>query len=190
MRTGPCGQRRRSANGASQVFREDVEAARPERQRCDACDGREWQRPVKMREQGTTARRLVFERRLKAGLVDRHQEQIVLPGEMPRSGLAHLCGGREMDEAVGVIDRRAVEAADPLGLLPQGTGDNLVDQRHGDEMSWKRRERRTDVRPPIAIGWKKRPKAGNSRGTGIYTVQKAAKGKFSLPAYPRWDGGE
>ena len=59
------------------------------------------------------------QRRPERVRVDRDQNEVPLPGEMPRRGLLHLLGGGKMNEPVGEIDRRAGEGAGALGLAPQ-----------------------------------------------------------------------
>ncbi len=63
-------------------------------------------------------------------VIDRDEEQVVLPGEVPGRRLGDLCGRREVDEAVLMIDRGAREPARGLGLAPQRARTDLVDERH------------------------------------------------------------
>ena len=48
-----------------------------------------------------------------------------MPGEMPLRGLRHLRGGREMDEAVLKVDRRAAEAPAASALAQSVAGQIL-----------------------------------------------------------------
>ena len=92
--------------------------SRTERQRHDRAHRRHRQAAVEMRKERAAARRLPAELLAERLGVDRDEEKVAMPGEMPRRRLAHLLGGGEMDVAVGEVDRRAVEAAGLLGLPP------------------------------------------------------------------------
>jgi len=69
-----------------------VAAVRAQGERPDPDDGRKIERGVKMREQGAAARPFPFQGPAQPVAVDGGKEQVVLPGEMFRCGLAHLRG--------------------------------------------------------------------------------------------------
>ena len=83
-----------------------------------------------MREQRPAAGRLIAQGVAERLRLDRDEDEIGLPGEMPGGGLGGLRGGREMDEAVGAIDRRAGEGAGVLGRAPEIFRTDFEDQRH------------------------------------------------------------
>ncbi len=82
-----------------------------------------------MRKQGAAARDFINQFFAAIPGLDRNQQQIVLPGEMFRRGLRHLGGGREMDESVGEVDRRAFEHTALLRARPFVGRDNFVNKR-------------------------------------------------------------
>src|SRR5262249_17986620 len=59
---------------------------------------------------------------------DRDQHQIALPRKMLGRGLGGLCGGREMDEAVGNIDACAREHPGAFGGLPFRCAEDFVNK--------------------------------------------------------------
>src|SRR5439155_19287171 len=82
-----------------------------ERQRVHTQDGSEIQTCVKVRKERAAARRLPSQPVAQPCGVNAHQQQVALTGEMFCSGFHHLCGAGEMDEAILLIDRRAMEDA-------------------------------------------------------------------------------
>src|SRR5690606_14550014 len=86
---------------------------------------------VKVREKLPAARDLVFERCSELFRLHRYEKEVILAGKVLSGGLLHLLGGREVDEPVGEVHRRAQERSFPLGLPPERGSANLVDQiRH------------------------------------------------------------
>ena len=73
---------------------------------------------VEMRKQSTTARYLPLEPVAELRAIHLHQHQIVLSGEVFGGGFDSLRGGREMNEAVLHIDRRAAENTGGFGPAP------------------------------------------------------------------------
>ena len=110
----------------------DVAAVGTERQRLDLAHGRHRQRRVEMREQRAAARRLPAELPRRA---PRHRRATSSRPSWPAKCRAAVsrtwAARREMDVAVGEVDRRAVETAGCLGLAPQRFRADLVDEfRH------------------------------------------------------------
>jgi hypothetical protein len=85
------------------------------------------ERRVEMRKQVAAARYFVFQLVAQLRRVDGDEQQVVLPGEVPCRRFLHLGGGREVDEAVGKVDRRALENAGPFGFRPLRPRRDLVD---------------------------------------------------------------
>jgi hypothetical protein len=82
-----------------------------------------------MREEITPARRLPPQLR-EIILRKPDQQEAGLAGEvLLRSAAQLMCGG-EMDEAVPVIHRRALEPARVHRLAPFGLGQNLLENSH------------------------------------------------------------
>ncbi len=108
-----------------------------------------------MRKQRAAARGLPFQGRAEAVGGEGDQQQVGLPGEMLRGGLADLTGGGEVDEAVGEIDRRAGEDACRLCCAPGRLRNDLVDAHHGcSRMAASMRQTHGDVENLHKIGRK------------------------------------
>ena len=88
----------------------------------DGNDGIEGEGSIEMGKRVTAARGLISQGVAEPCAVNSDQEKVILPGEMLRSGLAQLCGGGEVDEAVGEINGRPLETPRRLGLAPEGAG--------------------------------------------------------------------
>src|SRR3954463_273740 len=84
-----------------------------------------------MREEIAAARDLEAEVRAESVAVDRDEEEIAGSRKMPGGGFGRLRRGREVDEAVLVVDRRAFEDALRLRIAPERGRAYLVNQRHG-----------------------------------------------------------
>src|SRR5687767_12804973 len=83
-----------------------------------------------MRKQRAAARRLPLQPRAERAAVDRDENEVALAGKPLARGLRRLLGGREMDEAVLPVHRRAAIGACMLGFVPFGGGADLVDRCH------------------------------------------------------------
>lgn len=95
-------------------------------QRFDPSNGRDRQIRVQMRKEIATAR--WFPPQAGQVVSDGDQEQVALALEVPRGGFAHLCSGREVNEAVARVDGSAGEHARRFGRTPQDGGDDLEDE--------------------------------------------------------------
>ena len=84
-----------------------MDAIRAERQGFDETHRTQQERPVEMREERSAARRLETQGLPERLGADGDQEEIAPPSEMLRRRLGKLFGGREMNEAVAQIRRRA-----------------------------------------------------------------------------------
>ena len=82
---------------------------------------------IEMGKKVTAARGLISQGVAEPCAVNSDQEKVILPGEMLRSGLAQLCGGGEVDEAVGEINGRPLETPRRLGLAPEAARCDLED---------------------------------------------------------------
>jgi len=91
----------------------------------------ERQSGIKMWKMRAAARRLEAQAIAEPFCVDRDKQQIARAAEMFRGSCFGLLRGREMDEAVGDIGRRAVKPALVLGFAPQRGGHDFVDDVHG-----------------------------------------------------------
>lgn len=99
-----------------------------ERQRLDPKHASGIERSVKVREQVAAPRPLPAQRRPQSGGIDRDEQQIVLPRKVLGRRFAQLVVGGKVDEAVGKVDRRAVENALRVSLRPKMSRQNLVDR--------------------------------------------------------------
>ena len=112
-------------------LREQVAPAGTERQRLRPQHRGERQRAVEMRKQVAAAGRLPSQRAGQRIGIDRHQHQVAGTGEMLGGGLGHLPGGRKMDEAVALVDRRRRGTRRHARPRAKGSLADLVDGRHG-----------------------------------------------------------
>lgn len=101
------------------------------RQRMDAQHFIYGERTIEMGKERATARGLPFELVAEAFCVDHREHEIALPDKMFCRCLARLFGGREMDIAIGQINRRAGESALGNGFVPEAFGGDFVNQGQG-----------------------------------------------------------
>ena len=95
------------------------------------------QAAVEVGEEGAAARRFPFQRRAKAGAVERQQHQIALGGEVFRGGFGDLGGGGKMDVAIAQVHRRTGCFAGVAQGHPFGAAEDFVDQHGGsDSRDW------------------------------------------------------
>src|SRR5258708_2242510 len=124
--------RRPRAGRSRRELGKDVALIGAQRQRSCPPHRGERQCTVKMGKQIAAARNLPFQRAFERIGIDRHQHQVGGGGEMLRRGLADLGGGREMNEAITLIDAGAAEQAATLRLAPKRFLADLVNgRRHG-----------------------------------------------------------
>src|SRR5690606_31023520 len=98
--------------------------------------------------------------------IDREQDEIGLSREMSGCGFRDLMRRREMDVAVGKIDRRAAKHAVRLRPLPQGCRQNLENGlRRGHATGGLESAARPIKHPAQNEGWTK-----TSRGTNSYEI--------------------
>ena len=82
--------------------------------------------PVKMGKQRAAARWLPYQSGAERLRREGRKDQPLDPCEMARGGFGDLIGGREMDETIGDIDRRAHGLARLRKRLPFGCAKNFV----------------------------------------------------------------
>jgi len=87
------------------------------------------QRRIKMREQGVAARGFENQLLTQSFGFKRHEHEIGLAGKMPGGGFLDLLAGREMDEAIGQIDWRAIKATGCGRRSPESLRRYFIDQR-------------------------------------------------------------
>ena len=73
---------------------------------------------IKMREEIAAARRFEVKRLAERKGIDGDEQETLDAGEMPARRFERLTGRREMDVAIGKIDRSATKYAVEAGLLP------------------------------------------------------------------------
>src|SRR5882724_5541873 len=103
---------------------------RVKRQGIDAKHGFQLKIAVEMREQCTTARWLPFQPDAERACIDGDENEIALAGKPLARRFGGLLGGREMDEAVAMVDGRAAIDASVLGLMPFGRRADFIDRGH------------------------------------------------------------
>lgn len=103
---------------------------RAERQRLDPQGTGRIEAGVKMREQRATARGLPLDRLPESLAVEGGQQEAVLPGKMFGRRFTHLLRRREVDIAIGKVDRRAIEPATAHGIIPEVARQYLENHRH------------------------------------------------------------
>ena len=85
-----------------------------------------------MGKERATARGLPFELVAEAFCIDHREHEIALPDKMFGRCLARLFGGREMNIAIGQINRRAGEGALRNGFIPEAFGGDFINQGQGE----------------------------------------------------------
>ena len=101
------------------------------RQRMDAQHFIHPERAVEMGKECAPARGLPFQLVAEALCVDHRQHEIALSDKMFGRCLARLLGSREMNIAIGQINRRAGESALGDGFIPEAFGGDFVNQGQG-----------------------------------------------------------
>ncbi len=93
-----------------------------------------------MREKRTAPRHFPFNQVAERGQIDFRDYQAVLSREMLVERALQLVGGRQMDIAIGNVDRRAVECSVGFKLRPLRGGENLeCNVRHTKPMPKRQR---------------------------------------------------
>src|SRR5690606_41988954 len=75
-----------------------------------------------------------FPTRRSSDLLDRHQNQIAFGRKVPGGGFGDLRPGREMDEPVPQIDRRARSFTCGAESIPFGAAEYLRSEEHTSEL--------------------------------------------------------